>query len=339
LCARPELDDHLMAKASTAKEAPASADLATARRVLGLEADGLAALAASLGGDFSAAIDLFDAAAGRIIVTGMGKSGHVAHKVASTLSSTGRPALFVHPAEASHGDLGMIEEGDAVLAYSNSGETPELSDIVAYTRRFKLPLVAVTSKAASTITGQADVSIVLPSAEEACAIGMAPTTSTTMMMALGDAIAVALMERKGFTADDFKLRHPGGKLGKLLLKVSDIMHKGDDLPLAGPDESMANVLVTMTQKSLGVIGVVDASRRLLGIVTDGDLRRHMADNFLRLSAADVMTAGPKTIRSNALASEAVQVMNEMQITSLFVVDDGLVSGVLHIHDCLRAGVV
>jgi arabinose-5-phosphate isomerase len=344
LSARPELDDHLMAKASKATAAQpglesASADLATARRVLGLEADGLAALAGSLDGDFTAAIDLFAATTGRIIVTGMGKSGHVAHKVASTLSSTGRPSLFVHPAEASHGDLGMLEEGDAVLAYSNSGETPELSDIIAYTRRFKLTLVAVTSKAGSTITGQADVSIVLPAAEEACAIGMAPTTSTTMMMALGDAIAVALMERKGFTADDFKLRHPGGKLGKLLLKVSDIMHTGEDLPLADPDEIMANALVTMTQKSLGVIGVVDASRCLLGIVTDGDLRRHMADNLLSLSAAAVMTAGPKTIRSTALASEAVQVMNEMQITSLFVVDDGQVSGVLHIHDCLRAGVI
>jgi arabinose-5-phosphate isomerase len=327
------------AKAATAEDQGPSADLATARRVLGIEADGLAALAGSLDGDFTAAIDLFDGASGRIIVTGMGKSGHVAHKVASTLSSTGRPALFVHPAEASHGDLGMIEEGDAVLAYSNSGETPELSDIIAYTRRFKLPLVAVTSKAGSTITGQADVTIVLPAAAEACAIGMAPTTSTTMMMALGDAIAVALMERRGFTADDFKLRHPGGKLGKLLLKVSDIMHTGKDMPLAAPDDTMAGALVVMTQKSLGVIGVVDGGGRLQGIVTDGDLRRHMSDDLMAKRTKDVMTANPKTIRSAALASEAVQVMNEMQITNLFVVDDGRVAGVLHIHECLRASVV
>ncbi|MEE2760390.1 MAG: KpsF/GutQ family sugar-phosphate isomerase [Pseudomonadota bacterium] len=304
-----------------------------------MEAAGLAALAASLGGDFTAAIDLFEDAAGRIIVTGMGKSGHVAHKVAATLSSTGRPALFVHPAEASHGDLGMLGEGDAILAYSNSGETPELSDIIAYTRRFKLPLVAVTSEADSTITVQADVSIVLPVAEEACAIGMAPTTSTTMMLALGDAIAVALMERKGFTADDFKLRHPGGKLGKLLLKVSDIMHTGDAIPLTGPDETMAGALVEMTQKSLGLIGVTGGGRRLLGIVTDGDLRRHMSDDLMSRRAVEVMTAEPKTIRSSALASEAVQVMNEMQITNLFVVDGGRITGVLHIHDCLRAGVV
>ncbi|MAF49903.1 MAG: KpsF/GutQ family sugar-phosphate isomerase [Rhodospirillales bacterium] len=315
------------------------ADLDIARRVLGIESKGLQALAQSLDAKFSRAIDIFDGRTGRIIVTGMGKSGHVAHKVASTLSSTGMPALFVHPAEASHGDLGMIENGDAVLAYSNSGETPELSDIIAYTRRFKLPLVAVTSQAASAISEQADVTLVLPPAEEACAIGMAPTTSTTMMMALGDALAVALMERKGFTADDFKLRHPGGQLGKLLLKVSDIMHTGASLPLAEADETMANALVEMTQKSLGVIGVVDGDDRLLGIVTDGDLRRHMSDDLMARRAGEVMTKNPKTIRSSALASEAVQVMNEMQITSLFVVDDGRVAGVLHIHDCLRAGVV
>jgi len=335
----PAMDEYLMAKAKKAKEAVARGDLETARRVLGIEAAGLTALAVSLGGDFTAAINLFEDAAGRIIVTGMGKSGHVAHKVAATLSSTGRPALFVHPAEASHGDLGMLEEGDAILAYSNSGETPELSDIIAYTRRFKLPLVAVTSEADSTITVQADVSIVLPAAEEACAIGMAPTTSTTMMLALGDAIAVSLMERKGFTADDFKLRHPGGKLGKLLLKVSDIMHTGDDIPLTGPDETMAAAVVEMTQKSLGVIGVIDGGGQLLGIVTDGDLRRHMSDDLMSRRTAEVMTADPKTIRSSALASEAVQVMNAMQITNLFVVDGRYIAGVLHIHDCLRAGVV
>ncbi|NQV57537.1 MAG: KpsF/GutQ family sugar-phosphate isomerase [Rhodospirillales bacterium] len=324
---------------STTSGAKAGDDLRAAKRVLEIEAAGLNALASGLNTEFSRAIDIFVGISGRIIVTGMGKSGHIAHKVASTLASTGMPALFIHPAEASHGDLGMIESGDAVLAYSNSGETPELSDLVAYTRRFKLPLIAITSDANSTIAEQSDVALVLPRAEEACPIGMAPTTSTTMMMALGDALAVALMERKGFTTDEFKLRHPGGQLGKRLLKVSDIMHSGEGLPLAKADDTMATAILEMTAKSLGCLGVVDGDTKLLGIITDGDLRRFMSDNLMQLRVGEIMTVNPKTIRSTALASEAVQVMNEMQITNLFVVDDDAVAGVLHIHDCLRAGVV
>ena len=312
--------------------------LARARRVLKLEADGLEAMAAALDDSFVRAVEALEKVQGRIVVTGMGKSGHIAHKIAATLSSTGKPAMFIHPAEASHGDLGMLGENDAILAFTNSGSTPELADIVAYTRRFKLPLVLVTSNTAGLLVEQADVTLVLPPAEEACAIGMAPTTSTTMMMALGDALAVVLMERVGFTMDDFKVRHPGGQLGKRLLKVSDIMHSGDALPVARPDQLMGDVLPEMTAKSLGCIGVLDGDGRLAGIVTDGDLRRHMGDDLLRRKVGDIMTVSPRTIRTTALASEAVNVMNELKITALFVTDRGRAVGLIHIHDCLRAGV-
>jgi arabinose-5-phosphate isomerase len=312
--------------------------LARARRVLKVEVDGLEAMALALDESFARAVEALEKASGRIVVTGMGKSGHIAHKIAATLSSTGKPAMFIHPAEASHGDLGMVGETDAVLAFTNSGSTPELADIVAYTRRFKLPLVLVTSNAGGTLVEQADVTLVLPPVEEACAIGMAPTTSTTMMMALGDALAVVLMERVGFTADDFKLRHPGGQLGKRLLKVSDIMHAGAALPVARPDQLMSEILPEMTAKSLGCIGILNADGSLAGIVTDGDLRRHMGDDLLRRKVGDIMTVAPRTIRPTALASEAVSVMNELKITALFVADKGRAVGVIHIHDCLRAGV-
>jgi arabinose-5-phosphate isomerase len=317
----------------------ASSDVELARRVLKTEADGLMELAKSLDGTFSAALNLFAETTGRIIVTGMGKSGHVAHKVAATLASTGKPAFFVHPAEASHGDLGMIEKGDSVLAFSNSGETPELSDIVAYTRRYKIPLIVVTGKSGSSLVEQSDVALILPPAEEACPIGMAPTTSTTMQMALGDALAVALMERRGFTADDFKDRHPGGQLGKMLLKVSDIMHSGHHLPLTSATENMSHALLEMTSKSLGCIAIVDDAGMLEGVITDGDLRRHMSDDLTRKNAGDVMTKNPTSIRPGALASEAVQVMNDKNITNLFVTLENQVVGIIHIHDCLRAGVV
>jgi arabinose-5-phosphate isomerase len=312
--------------------------LVRARRVLKLEAEGLDALSAALDESFARAVDILEKVEGRIIVTGMGKSGHIAHKVAATLASTGKPAMFIHPGEASHGDLGMIGEKDAILAYTNSGGTAELADIVAHSRRFKLPLVLVTSNAQGEFVDQADVTLVLPAAEEACFIGMAPTTSTTMMMALGDTLAVVLMERVGFTIDDFKARHPGGQLGKRLLKVSDLMHAGDSMPLASPDQTMAEVLPEMTAKSLGCVGIVGRDGKLAGIVTDGDLRRHMGDDLLRRKAGDIMTKGPRTIRPTALASEAVSVMNEMQITALFVAEKGRAVGLLHIHDCLRAGV-
>jgi arabinose-5-phosphate isomerase len=272
-------------------------------------------------------------------VTGMGKSGHVAHKVAATLSSTGKPAMFIHPGEASHGDLGMLDSDDAVLAFTNSGDTHELVDLVAHTRRFKLPLIIVSSNRSGPLVEQADVALILPPAPEACVIGLAPTTSTTMMMALGDTLAVVLMERVGFSADDFRQRHPGGRIGKTLLKVSDIMHSGDALPLADPDQLLGDVLPEMTRKSLGCVGIVDGQGKLAGIVTDGDLRRHMKDHdLLRRRVGEVMTASPKTIRPSALASEAVAVMNERNITNLFVTERGKVVGILHIHDCLRAGV-
>ncbi|MBT3989318.1 MAG: KpsF/GutQ family sugar-phosphate isomerase [Rhodospirillaceae bacterium] len=313
-------------------------DLERAKQVLALEAAGLTGLAQSLNGALSEALDILQNLSGRIIVTGMGKSGHVANKIAATLASTGKPAFFIHPGEASHGDLGMIGDEDAVIALSNSGETPELSDIIAYTRRFKIPLISITSGANSTMATESDVALILPPAEEACVIGLAPTTSTTMMMAYGDVLAVVLMERQGFTAEDFKLRHPGGRLGLRLLKVADIMHSGAALPVAKGSDPMTEVLPEMTAKSLGCIGIIDDKGALAGIVTDGDLRRHMADDILNRTAAEVMTPSAKTIRPSALASEALQIMNDAKITSLFVADENKVVGLLHIHDCLRAGI-
>jgi arabinose-5-phosphate isomerase len=317
----------------------AAADLDRARRVLAAEADGLRALAAALDHRFAAALDLLAQASGRVVVSGMGKSGHVGRKIAATLASTGTPALFVHPAEASHGDLGMIEPRDTVLALSNSGETPELADLVAYTRRFGISLVAITSRAASTLAQAADVALVLPPAEEACPLGLAPTTSTTMALALGDAIAVALLERKGFTAEQFSVFHPGGKLGKRLLRVADLMHTGAELPLAPVETPMSAVVVTIAERRFGCAGLIDADGRLAGIITDGDLRRHMSGDLLTKPAAAIMTRAPKTIRADALAAEAVRLMNEKNITVLLVPDDqARPIGILHLHDCLRAGV-
>lgn len=316
------------------------ASLAVARQTLSTEARALIALAESLGGDFLAAVRLVEAASGRVVVSGMGKSGHIGTKIAATLASTGTPAFFVHPAEASHGDLGMITGEDVVIAISNSGETSELSDIIAYTRRFAIPLVAITGRAASSLAQAADVALVLPAVEEACPNGLAPTTSTTATLALGDALAVTLLKRKGFTALDFRLFHPGGKLGKRLLKVSDVMHGGDALPLVPPSMTMDAVLVEMTSKSFGCVGVVDpkAENGLLGIITDGDLRRHMAPDLMRRTAAEVMTQHPKTVPSSLLAAEAVHLMNARKVTSVFVVDEQAPLGIVHIHDLLRAGV-
>ncbi len=312
--------------------------LDSARRVLRIEAEGLEALARSIGAQFCAALDLIDSLSGRVVVTGMGKSGHVARKIASTLASTGKPAFFVHPAEASHGDLGMIIEGDVLLALSNSGETSELVDLVDYAKRFSIPIICMTSSPDGALAVAAEVTLLLPDRVEACPMGLAPTTSATMMMALGDALSVALLERKGFSAEDFHVFHPGGKLGCQLLKVSDLMHAGDELPLASADVTMAEALIVMTAKSFGCIGIVDKAGTLLGIVTDGDLRRHMSPDLLGRLATDVMTVAPTTVRPDALAGEAVQIMNSRSITNLFVVNDAIPVGVLHIHDCLRAGV-
>jgi arabinose-5-phosphate isomerase len=317
----------------------ASQDIATARRVLQTEAEGLTALADGLNGEFVRAIELLEAAKGRVAVTGMGKSGHVARKIAATMASTGRTAFYVHPAEASHGDLGMVTPDDAVVALSNSGETPELSDIVAYTRRFEIPLIGITAKAESTLAQASDVALVLPAIPEACPNGLAPTTSTTMMLALGDALAVTLLERKGFSAADFKLFHPGGQLGKRLLKVGDLMHGAGGLPVVGLDAPMSEVLLVMTAKSLGCAGVLAADGSLAGIITDGDLRRHMRADLLEQTAGATMTRAPKTVGPTMLAAEALRIMNTKSITGLFVVDEaGRPVGVLHVHDCLRAGV-
>jgi len=314
-------------------------DIEAARRVLRTEIAGLEALVADLNGSFSAAVDRLSQVRGRVAVTGMGKSGHIARKIASTFSSTGTPAQFVHPAEASHGDLGMIAEGDAVLALSNSGDTAELADIVAYTRRFRIPLLAMTRRTGSTLAEAADVTLLLPATAEACPMGLAPTTSTTMMIALGDALAVALLERKGFSAGDFQVFHPGGQLGQKLLRVADIMHDGDAVPLVDRTTAMAEAILVMTTKSFGCIGVTDEAGQLVGIVTDGDLRRHMGDDLLRLRVDKVMSGRPRTIRPQALAAEALGLMNAAAITSLFAVDEKRRPlGILHIHDCLRAGI-
>ncbi|MBI3113778.1 MAG: KpsF/GutQ family sugar-phosphate isomerase [Rhodospirillales bacterium] len=313
-------------------------DLASAKRVLGIESAALAALAGALGPTFTQVLDVIAGVTGRIVVTGMGKSGHVARKIAATLSSTGTPALFVHPAEASHGDLGMIAKGDAVFALSNSGETPELSDLITYSKRYGIPLIAVTGGGDSALAKAADVVLTLPHSEEACPLGLAPTTSTTVMLALGDAIAVALLERKGFSPDQFHLLHPGGKLGRRLLKVADIMHKGDALPLIASGAAMSDALIEMTAKSFGCVGVVDGKGRLKGVITDGDLRRHMSPKLTGQTVDQVMTKGAKSIPPDILASEAVGIMNANKITNVFVVEGGRPVGILHIHDCLRTGV-
>jgi arabinose-5-phosphate isomerase len=314
-------------------------DIDAARRVLRTEIAGLEALVAGLDGAFSAAVGLLAKVRGRVIVSGMGKSGHVARKIAATFSSLGTPAQFVHPGEASHGDLGMIAEGDAVLALSNSGDTAELADIVGYTKRFRIPLLAMTRRTGSSLAEAADVTLLLPPSAEACPMGLAPTTSTTMMMALGDALAVALLERKGFSETDFQALHPGGQLGRQLLRVADIMHGKDAVPLVKRGTVMAEAILVMTAKSFGCVGVVDESGRLAGIVTDGDLRRHMGDAMLAAAVDEVMSARPKTIRPQALAAEALGLMNALAITSLFAVDDQRRPiGILHIHDLLRTGV-
>ena len=311
--------------------------LNTARRVIETEMAGLQLLAGSLGDGFDRAVAIMLAVKGRVIVSGMGKSGHVGRKIAATLASTGTPAQFVHPAEASHGDLGMVTKNDAVLVLSNSGETPEIADIVAHTRRFAIPLIGVASRADSTLLRQSDVALVLPAAAEACGNGIVPTTSTTMTMALGDALAIALMEHRQFTPEHFRTFHPGGKLGAKLSRVGDLMHV--DMPLVSEATPMTDALLTISQKGFGVTGVLDPRGHLSGIITDGDLRRHM-QGLLELDAAAVMTRAPRTISAEALAEAALEQMQGGKITSLFAVDkNARPVGIIHIHDCLRAGMV
>ena len=309
------------------------------RRVVSREAEALSKLNASLDQSFTDAVQMILNATGRVIVCGMGKSGHIGRKIAATFASTGTPAHFVHPAEASHGDLGMMAAGDVVLVLSNSGETPELADVISYTRRFQIPMIGVAGRINSTLLNQADVSLVLPAAEEACDQGIVPTTSTTMTLALGDALAIALMEHRKFTPENFRQFHPGGKLGAQLSTVNDLMHRGDELPFVESGSKMSEALLTISQKGFGVAGVLGSNGTLLGAITDGDLRRHM-QGLLDLTADEVMTRDPRTIASTAMAQEAVAVMNTMEITCLFVQDatDQTPVGILHIHDCLRAGV-
>ncbi len=314
--------------------------VAVGRRVLAIEGRALTALAGSLGASFVDAVETLFKAKGRIVCTGVGKSGHVARKIAATLASTGAPALFVHAAEASHGDLGMIGADDVVLALSKSGEVRELSDVLAYAKRFDIPLLGMTGVADSVLGRAADVLLLLPDAEEATADVNAPTTSTTLQIALGDALAVALLERRGFTASDFRIFHPGGKLGAMLRTVGDLMHGADELPLVGPDAPMREALLVMTQRRFGCVGVQDEAGQLIGVITDGDLRRHM-DGLFEHKAGAVMTRSPKTAPPGMLAVEALKLMSETAppTTVLFVVDQGRPAGILHIHDLVRAGVI
>ncbi|MGE0768900.1 MAG: SIS domain-containing protein [Hyphomicrobiaceae bacterium] len=315
---------------------------ATAMRTLEIEEQGLAALRVMLGNGlgeaFEKAVAMLGEARGRVIVTGIGKSGHVGQKVAATFASTGTPAFFVHPSEAAHGDLGMIGRDDVVLALSWSGETVELSGILTYTRRFNVGLIAMTSRHESALGKAADVVLELPRAKEACPHGLAPTTSTTMQLALGDCLAIALLERKGFTAHDFRVFHPGGSLGAQLKHVSDLMHKGEAIPLVPLATPMSEVLVAMTNKSFGCVGVVDDHGRLSGMITDGDLRRHMGDGLLARRAADIMTRRPNTLSPGTLASAALEQINSLKRTQMFVVENGKPVGIVHVHDLLRAGV-
>tara|TARA_R110000796_G_C14496928_1_gene428459 strand:- start:70 stop:1032 length:963 start_codon:yes stop_codon:yes gene_type:complete len=313
--------------------------LDTARRVIRTEAEALVQLADSLDDRFRQAIDVLVATRGRVIVTGIGKSGHIAKKIAATLASTGTPAQFVHPAEASHGDLGMITSDDVVLAISNSGEAPELANLISYSRRFSIPLIGITSRAESSLGTQCDVILQLPQLSEACGTGVVPSTSTTMTLAMGDAVAIALMENRAFTAEHFREFHPGGKLGARLNRVADLMHTGDALPLVKADAPMSEALMALSSKSFGVVIVVDTDGTLQGIITSGDLGRHL-DGLLSKTARDVMTSNPVTIAPNALAEKAVGIMNGRKITCLVVVEpngSNTPTGLLHIHDCLRVG--
>jgi|TARA_R110002020_G_scaffold29246_2_gene92421 arabinose-5-phosphate isomerase len=313
--------------------------LDTARRVIRTEARALEQLADSLDDRFRQAIDLLVATRGRVIVTGIGKSGHIAKKIAATLASTGTPAQFVHPAEASHGDLGMITADDVVLAISNSGEAPELANLIAYSRRFSIPLIGITSRATSSLGAHCDVVLELPQLPEACGTGVVPSASTTMTLAMGDAVAIALMENRSFTAEHFREFHPGGKLGARLSRVADLMHTGDALPLVQADAPMSDALMAMSSKSFGVVIVTDASGALAGIITSGDLGRHL-DGLMEKTAREVMTPTPVTVAPDALAEKAVGMMNARKITCLLVLDPAqgnVPAGLLHIHDCLRVG--
>ena len=316
--------------------------IASALATIDIEARGLAmlraALAGALGEAVEAAVARIMSAKGRLIVTGMGKSGHICRKVAATMASTGTPAYFVHPAEAGHGDLGMITPDDVVLAASWSGESSELAAIIAYAGRFRVPLIAITSDAGSTLGRAADIVLELPRAEEACPHGLAPTTSTLLQLALGDALAIALLEGRGFTARDFGVFHPGGKLGASLRQVRDVMHVGDTMPLVASGTAMREALVVMNKRRFGCVGIVDDAGLLVGIITDGDLRRHLSGDLLARPVDEIMTTGPKTVRPDTLLARAIEILSSSAITALFVLDERRPVGIVHMHDLLRIGV-
>ncbi|MBM3468042.1 MAG: KpsF/GutQ family sugar-phosphate isomerase [Alphaproteobacteria bacterium] len=319
--------------------------LKTARAALLTETSGLQALTNSLDESFEKAVKLIEAlsTSGRVIISGMGKSAHVARKIAATLASTGQPAYFVHPGEASHGDLGMITQQDLVIALSYSGETQELSNLITYTRRFNIPLIAITGKETGTLAKVATVALILPTVAEACPMGLAPTTSTTMMMALGDALAIALLSVRGFSSNDFLVYHPGGLLGSSLARVGDKMYKDERLPFAREDTHMSDVILEMSSKGFGCVGILNDQGYLTGIITDGDLRRHMSPSVLTQKAIDIMTVKPTVITADVLMAQALSLLNQKSITSLFVVESltypAKPIGIIHIHDFLRMGVM
>jgi arabinose-5-phosphate isomerase len=324
---------------------PMDASVQSALRTLDAEGSGIAAITAALQADlgeaFARAADLIRNARGRLIVTGLGKSGHIGRKIAATFASTGTPAFFVHAAEAGHGDLGMITTDDVILALSWSGEQPEMKTLITYAKRFRIAVIAMTAEGDSTLSKAADIALTLPKAREACPHNLAPTTSSVMMLALGDALAIALLEGRGFTSADFSVLHPGGKLGAMLKFARDLMHTGDTVPLKPQGTRMSDALVEMTSKGFGCVGVVDAHGAIVGIITDGDLRRHihMGPDLMTAVVDDVMTRNPKTIRGDLLASEALEILNSSKITALIVTDGGRPIGIVHLHDILRAGVV
>jgi arabinose-5-phosphate isomerase len=309
------------------------------RQTIDREIEALKQMENSLDDTLGKVLDILQNTRGRVIVTGMGKSGHIGNKIAATMASTGTPAFFLHPSEASHGDLGMVTKDDSVIAISNSGESKELLDILTYCRRFSIPLIAITKNPDSSLGRNSDLILRLPDNKEACPLGLAPMSSTTATLVMGDILAAALMVRKGFTEDDFKLRHPGGKLGSILRHVSDIMHTGDEMPLIKEDAIMQDALITMSSKMLGCVGIVDDNGDLIGMITDGDLRRWMSPNLISEKVSKVMTKNPRTITKDILIAEAVNVMNNTGkgITNVFVVENKKPIGIVHIHDCLKAG--
>ena len=312
--------------------------IAAGKEIIDMEINGLTALKNSLNEDFVKAIDILYNTKGKVVVTGMGKSGHIGSKIAATLASTGTPAFFIHPAEASHGDLGMLAKEDTVLAVSYSGETKELGDIVHYCRRYGICLLSIVSNPESTLARNSDVAIIIPKTQEACPFGLAPTTSTTQSLAMGDALAMVLLDKKGFSRDEFRDRHPGGKLGQILLKVKDLMHTGAGIPLVKTGTPMSEALIEMSAKGVGCTGIIDDRGCLIGVITDGDLRRKMSPSLLSMSVDEVMTKSPKTISATALAVDAMAMMNKFSITGIFITAEGKPVGFIHIHDCMSAGV-